>query len=294
MIIRNCTYDEFSKAVEEISKCKKLIENYQIIDLNKLKHNFEIKECILSISQDSVVVLVPYFDFYELYTYSTDESDLIKTLFNLKEEINENISLKLSFCTKKNIKETNYYQTLVDFGFTLKKQIARFRADLPTENNKKNTKLLVDKEFIESVVPEQFRKADYARESDAHAILDLLKTEFDPVGDSLPDYDELVENIRKNHVVCIKDKDKVVCVHYYEVVNNIYYGLFDCTDKQYRHNFVYFSIVYFIKTESLKHKYARCYGWRDITKKRINKFGEQIGQVGDGVMIYNLCYTNNS
>ena len=33
MIIRNCTYDEFSKAVEEISKCKKLIENYQIIDL---------------------------------------------------------------------------------------------------------------------------------------------------------------------------------------------------------------------------------------------------------------------
>lgn len=292
MIINNCTYNNFSEAVEHIIACNKLIENYQIIDLNKLKHFFEIKDCILSISKKSVVVLVPFFDFYEVYTYSTDESDLLNLLLNLKNEINnENLSLKLSLCTKKNIKETHYYQTLIDSGFTLKKQIARFRADLPNENTKKNKQLIIDKEFISSVVPEQYRNAEYAKESDAEQIFELLKSEFDPIGDSLPDYDELVENIRKNHVVCVKDKDRIICVHYFEVVNNMYYGLFDCTDKQYRHYFVYFSIMYFMKTEFLKHKYSRCYGWRDVTKKRINKFGSQIGQVGDGVMIYNLCYT---
>ena len=294
MIRRQCTYTDFSDAVEHITESKRLIENYQIIDLNKLKHYFEVKDCFLSVSQDSVIVLVPTFDFYELYTYSTDEDDLIKALSCLKDEFSGDISLKLSLCTKKNIKETNYYQKLLDLGFTLKKQIARFRADLPNEKSKNNKSLIINEEFVSSVVPEQFRKAQYAKDSDAQSILELLKSEFDLIGDSLPDYDELIENIKKKQVVCVKDKDRVVCVHYFEVVNNMYYGLFDCTDKRYRHLFIYFSVMYFMKNELSNQKYSRRYGWRDVTKKRINKFGSQIGHVGDGVMIYNLCYTNKS
>ena len=90
-----------------------------------------------------------------------------------------------------------------------------------------------------------------------------------------------------------KYQNKVIAFHYFEVINNIYFGLFDCTDIAYRKYIIQFAITEFMK--NMSNNYSRCYAWRDVNAVRLNKFAKLNKQKEDGVIIDNLeCNLNST
>ena len=287
-------FGQVEKSIKSITQDTGLKRNFQIIDLNKLKKNIQNKNCFMYSSAYSVVIFSPYYDFFEVFLYLSDYSvasdDLKNAISALESYFKENGSnaykyLKFSACCKNDFENSPIYEIIRFSNFKKINSIARY----VLLKNSDTLKMLYE------FVPEQYRRVEFANVEDADDIMSLMLANFDVMGDSVPERIDLIENTKKKQVLCVKYENQLIAFHYFEVINNIYYGLFDCTHKKYRKYFVQFAIANFLYIYNQSHKieYSRCYGWRDSSKSRLNSFAKNISQQKDGVVIFNYKYTLN-
>lgn len=281
MLIKNCSFDEFKNVLNHVEEKGRLQQSFQIVDIKNIEIQLAKKNCLIFFNEESVVLLIPVFDYYDTYVFFTSLKRLNQLFLEIKATVTDvGISkLRLSLCGKEKQEETDYFHSIKDLGFIISKKIARYNLD--RSKNKKVSYLL-------SLVPEQYRNAEYAKLEDAEQILDLMLSEFDPIGDAVPELNDIREQIRKKSVVCIKNGAEVIAFHYFQIVNNIYFGLFDYTKKNYRNHFLLFAISAFLK-EHLPKNIKRGYGWRDVNNKRTSKYAKENGECGDGIFVWNLC-----
>ena len=283
------SFELYKSLFESFQNNGKILKNYQIVDLQKIKKDILDGKVFIYSNDNAFFVLSLKYSFFNLsiYTnsYQTLKNDFFECFSSLKSSKDSKLSkwdkenFSLSLCYKGDLTDSDFISQLKTIGFKINKKLARFTISCKKQNS-----------YLD-FVPEKFRKVDFAEESDADSIMVLLKDNFDLIGDYVPEYSDLVDNIRKKQVVCIRDQDndnKVVAFHYFKVINNIYFGLFDCTDLNYRKYFLQFAISEFMK--NLEHKFKRCYAWRDVNATRLNKFAKQNQQNEDGVIICNLDY----
>lgn len=275
-------------------KNRKLIKkNYQIVDIKKIQQSSNTKKCFVFVSESSFVFAYPIFDFLELIIFYTDESKFISDLSFIKDYLQTNQSqikkLKVSICDNAGFENVQINDILLDNGFFISKKIARFK-NSETRN--------LDSDYMLTLVPEHLRQAEYAKKEDAKEILECMFKEFDPIGDAIPELIEIEDNIMKRQVVVVRDNSvttppntqgKIVSFTYFNVINSIYYGLFDYSDKNYRHFFVFYSIQHFMDHIKREKKLTRSYGWRDVNNKRTTKYALKKNDEADGVVVCNLC-----
>lgn len=273
-------------------KNRKLIKkNYQIVDIKKIQQISNTKKSFVFVSECSFVFAYPIFDFLELIIFYTDESKFISDLSFIKDYIHTNQSqikkLKVSLCDNAGFENVEINNILLDNGFFVSKKIARF---INSEN--------LDSDYMLTLVPDHLRQAEYAKKEDAKEILECMFKEFDPIGDAIPELNEIENNIMKRQVVVVRDNSvthptntqgKIVSFTYFNVINSIYYGLFDYSDKNYRQHFVFFSIQNFMDHIKREKKLTRSYGWRDLNNKRTTKYALKKKDEADGVVVCNLC-----
>lgn len=286
MLIERCTYKEFEVSLENLASEGKLQRSNQVVDLEIIKKAINNKCCLLSIMQGSVVLMVPEFSFYNLYLFFYNLESLRSNLQFIKNHCSTSLPcnfLKISLCGKELVEQDPLFSMISAEGFLVRKKIARF---IPNRDKK-----LINREFLNSLVPEQYRNVEYSVESDAEEILELLRTEFDDIGDSIPEIEEIRENIRKQQVVCVKYNGMIISFHYFKIVNNIYFGLFDYARPEFRKNFVFCAIQFFCAQDEFlnKHKFKRLYGWRDVLNKRTTSFAIKNGDIRDGVFVWNMA-----
>lgn len=279
-------------------KNRKLIKkNYQIVDIKKIQQISNTKKSFVFVSECSFVFAYPIFDFLELIIFYTDESKFISDLSFIKDYIHTNQSqikkLKVSLCDNAGFENVEINNILLDNGFFVSKKIARF---INSETRTKKSNL--DSDYMLSLVPDHLRQAEYAKKEDAKEILECMFKEFDPIGDAIPELNEIEDNIMKRQVVVVRDNSvtlptntqgKIVSFTYFNVINSIYYGLFDYSDKNYRQYFVFFSIQNFMDHIKREKKLTRSYGWRDLNNKRTTKYALKKKDEADGVVVCNLC-----
>lgn len=279
-------------------KNRKLIKkNYQIVDIKKIQQISNTKKSFVFVSECSFVFAYPIFDFLELIIFYTDESKFISDLSFIKDYIHTNQSqikkLKVSLCDNAGFENVEINNILLDNGFFVSKKIARF---INSETRTKKSNL--DSDYMLTLVPDHLRQAEYAKKEDAKEILECMFKEFDPIGDAIPELNEIEDNIMKRQVVVVRDNSvtlptntqgKIVSFTYFNVINSIYYGLFDYSDKNYRQYFVFFSIQNFMDHIKREKKLTRSYGWRDLNNKRTTKYALKKKDEADGVVVCNLC-----
>lgn len=286
MLIENISFEQLKATIDKISAKSRLQRNYQIVDIKKIEEDLNKKNCLLFCNDETAILLIPIFDYYDCFLFFSDDKQLIDDFQNLLHlDIFKHKIIKLSFCDNRNFVNVTILEKLLNIGFTVKNKIARFNSD--------NNYELVSKLY--ALVPEEYKKVEYANVEDAQEILELMKGDFDTIKDNIPELDDIKANIAGKQVLCVKHNNQIVSFHYFKVVNNIYYGLFDFTRREYRQFFVFFAIANYVENleKTNQTKYQRKYGWRDIDNKRTNKFAHLNKEKEDGVMICNLIYTLN-
>lgn len=292
MLRKVTSYEEYRALFLEFQKKGKLLKNYQIIDINKIKKELPSGKIFVYISENSFFVLTLKHSYFNVFLYTNSYNSLKKDFINCHSDLtslndpiisrwHKTYSLSLSY--KCDTLDPLFFEQLKEFGFKINKKLARYTIEHSIRS------------YID-FVPHEYRNVCFAKESDAKTIMSLMTENFDLIGNCVPEYSELVENIKKNQVVCVRDpnnQNKVIAFHYFEVINNIYFGLFDCTDIAYRKYFIQFAITEFMK--NMSNNYSRRYAWRDVNAVRLNKFAKLNKQKEDGVIIDNLeCNLNST
>lgn len=169
-------------------------------------------------------------------------------------------------------------------GFRLGRKIARMR-------NMEDMKELEKKIRENSDGNDDNWDVDFARPGEERQILDLLLTSFDSRADNIPQLEEIRDNILKRQVFVIRDGQKLVACHYFTKNNNMAYGWYDITAREYRKKFLYFHMLKFqYKFWKNEPQIKRSYSWRDCNNRRIMALAKQSSQLPDGVYIYNMIY----
>ena len=272
---------------------KKIQKNYQIVDIKKIQQCASTKKCFIFVSETTFVFAFPIFDFLELILFYTDESKFENDLSFIKEYVKKNQphvnKLKVSLCDNSGFESVRINDILLANGFYVSKKIARFK-NSATRNNKSN----LDSDYMLTLVPEHLRHAEFAKKEDAKEILECMLKEFDPIGDAIPELYEIEDNIEKGQVVIVRDYSvthplgKIVSFTYFNIINSIYYGLFDYSDRNYRQYFVFYAVQYFMDHIKRDKKISRRYGWRDINNKRTTRYALNKKDEADGVVVCNL------
>ena len=145
------------------------------------------------------------------------------------------------------------------------------------------------KEMV-STLPSDLKNVCYAEPGEEEKIQKLLLTEFDPVVDSVPEIEEIAEDIRKHFIIVVKDgNDNVIALRYFSesmdgaVCNLIY----EVTDRIYRKTSVFLQIFIFFAEERKRigKEYKKVYGWRNVHKNNLIKFSKSMDEFPDGTVI---------
>ena len=119
----------------------------------------------------------------------------------------------------------------------------------------------------------------FADISDVQEIFDMLCEEFDLIEDSIPEPDQILEDIKKKFVAIIKKDNSIIAIHYYRIKNRIRSNIYDYVKKNYRANGTIFILNNFVNKYVAEHEnVVRSYGWRDITKKRLINAYKALGE----------------
>lgn len=135
----------------------------------------------------------------------------------------------------------------------------------------------------------------FAEIGDAEEILEILKENFDLVGDNIPELFSIRQNISKRQVLVLRQDQRIASLLYFTIKNNIFHGLYDVTRKEYRGSaglFLANSVFRYEYFKSHGIKFKRFLGWRDSGNKKLMKYAEtRSPERPDGVVIYNMLWT---
>ena len=246
------------------------------------------KACRLFYGHKALLLSIPYFQHYRDLFYCVATTDaLYQAVKEAQAARPDGVTLRISVVGR----DTDTQATLAALtaaDFACRARNARMRLEKPKPHI-----IAALRELVASQDDGTTSQPRFATQEDAEAVYRLLSEEFDFCSDSLPEFEELVDNIAKKQVVVICDADTVVCAHYFTLSNNIYYGHFDVTAKAYRHKFLFLRITLFmydnVEMRGTR-SFVRRYGWRNVAAKRLVKFAKLSNQISDGIYINNMVW----
>ena len=234
-------------------------------------------------------LFIPSYSFRELYYFSTSEECLQSDLSVLvKDNLNQgdNSGVKIRLVTKNENTEKKLSSLFDSLGFEKKGKILRLQSGI---GKRKGISKYLDilKEMISSL-PDNLKHVGYAEPGDEEKIQMLLLTEFDPVIDSVPELDEIAENIKKQFIIVVKDDlNNVIALRYFSVSLGVCSLIYEATDKKYRKTCVFLQIdIFFIEEQKRANKeFKKIYGWRNELKCNLLKFSKSMDESPDGTVI---------
>lgn len=279
------TFSEFENSYNKIFTNTSQVNHFQILDIQKIKDSIKEQKCYACLFKQNIFLLISKWDFFDLLCFIGNEDFFYENLITLEKaiEADSKKTIRISAVGKINFESSDFYQSIKKAGFSLVKKISRYQ-------NRKNKHKLDD---ILSLIENNSHNIGYASPDDAQKVQDFLLLYFDPIAHSVPELSEIKKNILKKQVVCAKDPDgNIISISYFEIINKIYYGLFDYTLPKYRQDMVYIGIILFLKKkfEEMHNCVTRSYYWCDTDNKKTNRFAKEVERTRDGVYIYNLIF----
>ena len=278
----NLTIENFVSMYDDLKKRGALITNYYE-DINYIRNLTLTNNCTLIQGEGSFFLLVPEFDFFELYYYSLSNDSLFNDLEDLL-RLSEINSLKIKIVSRnQEIEKTNdiLFEKL---GFSIAGRLLRLEKAPSSKLNKKKLDAI---EQILSDLPDSISSPRFAKIDDLDNVYDLLSREFDPVVDSLPEKNDVLAGINRNQVVVVYEGNKLIGCHYFELKVGKYFGLFDVVDADYRAYGILFLIYKFVdkylSTPELNIK--KRYGWRNFKRSTLINASKFNNDNFDGTVI---------
>lgn len=278
--------DSFISIYDKLKQKGRVITN-SFASVAELTKTFNSKDCFICSFDHSLFVVIPEYSHYELYYYSLGLEELSYDLNALKEEF-PNSSLKIKLVTRKPEIEQQMSDFFLKNDFEEKCRILRVCST--------SFGILEHIDVVNEIVnstPKEYRHVRYAKDSEVMAVQELLLTEFDPVNDSVPDINEIRENIEKQQVIVVTDEQgKVLSLRYFTVENDICSFIFEVTHKDYRKYCLPFQIILFFAEENKRNgiKYKKFLGWRNAQKSNLVKFSKSMKDFPDGTVINVFFY----
>lgn len=284
----NFTLDVFVKEYDRLKSKGSLLTNF-LLNFHDLQKNIEKKECELISYDNSMFLFIPSYSFRELYYFSTSEECLQSDLYVLvKDNLNQgdNSGVKIRLVTKNENTEKKLSSLFDSLGFEKKGKILRLQSGI---GKRKGISEYLDilKEMVSSL-PDNLKHVGYAEPGDEEKIQMLLLTEFDPVIDSVPELDEIAEDIKKQFIIVVKDDlNNVIALRYFSVSLGVCSLIYEVTDKKYRKTCVFLQIyIFFIEEQKKANKeFKKIYGWRNELKCNLLKFSKSMDESPDGTVI---------
>lgn len=294
--MKRCDIRAYSDAIDAIHK--RALRQISNIFLNHagVEELLNKKSCHLVVYDATLFLLVPYHNtYYDLLFYSTSLEDLARSVKELKEVYDTKWPLRVSIVGKEPL-SGELSKIFEENGFTLEKKLGRIVYD-----QKANSAAL---EFFNSFLEDNEtggkrkhnKKSEYsspftakfADEDEAKAILEMLLEEFALCGENVPELEDIRDNIRKGHVAILKKGETIVAVNYYTIKNKIRSCIYEYVRKEFRKNSPMFILNNFVDVHLVENEEInRSFGWRDVSKKRLIKAYQTLGERFDGIYIYN-------
>lgn len=241
------------------------------------------KTCFLHMTDGALFLFIPMHElFYDCLYIAADEILLDEGLKTICAEQELALDIRVSIIGKEPGAgvQAELFQR---HGFSLSKKLLRTRLEE------------VPKKIVDAMRPfaEEYRGcASFAVQEDAEEISALLKENFDPVGDNLPELAAIRENIARQQVAVLRQDGRIAALHYFQRQHNTLHALYDVTRKEYRRKGLFMALAMFMHEYFMaSKKCTRALGWRDATQERLVRYAKKSNQNHDGVCIYNLLYS---
>lgn len=246
------------------------------------------KECFCLQNEKAVFIMIPYHNvYYDILFVAINEEYLRNIIDEFKLNWHRDLPVRVSVIGTEREAE-KIAEVFGSAGFSLGKKLARIRQGVVREGDRDKMVgfLSPKKEGSEQI------NFSFAVAGDEKEILSLLLEEFDPCDYTMPELEDIIESIKKMQIVVAKHKSMIIGLHYFEIKNHIFYGIYDLVQKSYRKNFLLYDIYNFRNSFFLKNGITinRYFGWRDTSNKRLMQLSKIQGEVCDGIFIYNMKY----
>lgn len=244
------------------------------------------KECLCYLHDDTLFLLIPYHNhYYDLLFFSTDTVALKEAVSRFLSCYDRHLVLRVSVIGKESFADDISF-LFKDCGFSLLKKLARTRIVTSTAATRQ-----VISDFEKTASSSAEYEASLATEEDKEAVLSLLLEAFDYCADGIPEPDEILDNIRKQQVIVIKDENEaIMACHYFEVKNGVHYAYYEVVKKEYRTRFLLPELNKLVGKILARYTINRSYGWRDTQNKRLMKYALMTNEILDGVYVVNMAY----
>lgn len=283
--MRVTTFERFSAAYDALKANMRCTVSNIFLDRDNLCELIKSKHCFQYPTENSIFLLIPMHDkYYDLLYMAKDKNSVSESLAKLLSEYSGALPVRCSIIGKEPV-VGELAQLFEVNGFMLTKKLLRMRIAEP------------DAKILEAMRPyaEEYRgKMSFAANEDAEEILSILLDNFDPVGDNVPELQDIREHIAQKSIVVLRLDNKIVSLQYWVVQHNSLHALYDVTRKEYRGaNGFFMALAVFVHDHFLAEgkRHARLLGWRDATQTKLLKHAKKSNQTPDGVVIYNMLWT---
>lgn len=255
--------DEYIKIFNAIKheNSHTITNNYY--DVHKIKEYLNSHKSKLFISNDCLCILtLQHNSFYEGLYLAKHAKSLEQSFQIFKQEYRENLPIRFMIAGKDCDTETSC-QALITASCPLHKKLIRRRI-VPFSNKE----LALLENFTED---QNIDIIQFAEIADCDEIYAMLCKEFDIYGDNIPEINIIKENIEKKQVLIIRKDNNIAFIHYFYIINKIYYDYFELTHKDYRKEPFYFLYLLYRHNYLNALNIKRLYEWRDAKNTRLLK-----------------------
>ena len=241
------------------------------------------KPCKLVANDQFLFIFIPRHDsFYELLFACASPEIMGEAVKNIRAIFPVAMPIRVSLAGREP-SVGNLATIFLENGFTLAKKLLRTRLGLPSESIRQAMAIFAQ---------EHSPYLGFAKSGDEGEIMEILKQSFDPIGDNLPEIDEIRERIAKRQIAVLRKDHAILSLRYYSLSStNILHSYYDVTRPEYRGGNGYFMALCHFVQETLGQggiHVKRALGWREEAKKKLVKHAKKSNEQPDGIVIYNL------
>lgn len=256
--------------------------------LDKLDYLQQTRAPHIEYGEGALFLLVPRHDFHDIIFFVETIEHLPCALSALVHKLGTEKKYRITLNYKQSDPESenDLVRAVFQAGFVRRQRITRIRFNLaPGASEERSQQLL----SLTAGIP---FAAEFAVPGDEEEILALLREEFDPCADNLPELDEIRQNIENRQVVIIRHQEEIIAANYFTIKNAVYYSVYNITRKDFRGKSLFRKIELFIDDWFRKNNFhlTRSHGWRDITKKHFQHGDAQRGTVWENIFIDYLIW----
>ncbi len=292
--MQHTTFETFSAVHDQLkARCRCKVSNI-VLDSQNLSECLEQKNCFLYTADNALFLLIPYHGaYYDCLYLAQDTKALDEGLAGLLCLYRQPMSIRSSVIGKEALAApvSDIFQ---QHDFRLVKKLLRMKTEIIPQTEKAASKVMA---AMRAFADEYLDSVSFAEPGDAEEILEILKDNFDLVGDNLPELAAVQKNIEKRQVVVLRQDGKIASLLYFTIKNNIFHGLYDVTRAEYRGGaglFLANSVFRYEYFKSHGIKFQRFLGWRDAGNKKLMKYANtKSPERPDGVVIYNMLLTSD-